>query len=285
MRKGLRSMLALVKGQMSDWLYSPRTIIMCLMIVALGFINAKSFDKILQDYSLTSHLEEAIFIYLSSGFGNLIIISMYFLIMVSEIPRRIPVQLNMLIRTNRMKWLKSQLIFCVLVVLLMIMLLTTISVLLTLPYLTPGGGWSMHSSNPDLIWVPDYVPDYIRVISPTYANVLSIAVLFAFWFTMILTILLFSLSGKPNGGLILYVSVLVLAVSLLWEHTPIWIRMMIPTNYATLSNISKAFPEKELQAALIALIVYVLIDVLLVGVMMIIVRQMDLSFMRKDKVK
>lgn len=283
MPKRLRATLALLRGQMSDWLFSPRTIIMGLVILALGFINAKSFGKVIQDYTLTSHMGEAVYTYLSSAFGNLISISAFFLIMVSEVPRRIPAQLNMLIRTNRMRWLRSQLLFCLIVVILMMGLLTLLSISLTIPYLTPGSGWNMRSSNPDLAWVPDFVPDYIRVITPTYANVLASIVLFAFWFTMVLVILLFSLAGKPNGGLILYVSLIVLSVTLLWENVPNWIRMMIPTNYATLANIGIVFAGRELNAVPVVLLIYAVIDTLLIALMVLTVRKMDLHFMRKDK--
>ncbi len=279
----LRATWAMLRGQMSDWFYSPRTIIMGVVILALAYINAKSFEKVMLDYSLTAHFGETVYAYLSSAFGNLTSISAFFLIMVSEIPRRTPIQLNMLIRSNRMKWLRSQLLFCLVVVFLMMLLLTTFSALLTMPYLTVGSGWSMRSTNPDLSWVPDFVPDYIRLITPFQANILACAVLFAFWFTMLLVILLFSLAGKPNGGLILYVSLLMLSVTLLWEQVPIWIRLIVPTNYATLANIGIVFPQRELSIVPIALGVYAAIDLLLISGMVFIVKRMDLHFTRKDK--
>lgn len=283
MRKKTRALLALLRGQMSDWLYSPRTVIMGLVILALAFINAKSFGKIIHDYALTSHMEEAVYTYVSSAFGNLVSISAFFLIMISEIPRRIPAQLNMLIRTSRIKWLSSQLLFCFVVVILMLGFLSLISLLLTIPYLTPGNGWSMRSTDPNMLWTPDFVPEYIRVITPFSANALASVVLFLFWFTMALVILLFSLFGKPNGGLILYVFLLVLSVTLLWENVPNWIRALIPTNYATLANIGLVFPGKELDVLPGVISVYALIDMLLIGAMIIVVRGMDFHFIRKDK--
>ncbi len=284
MHNKLRAAWAMLRGQMSDWFYSPRTLIMGVVILSLGFINAKSFEKLIRDYALTAHLGETVYTYLSSAFGNLTSISAFFLIMVSEIPRRIPAQLNMLIRSNRVKWLRSQLLFCIVVVLLMIALLTVFSTVLTIPYVSAGNGWSMRSSNPELVWVPDFVPEYIRVITPLHANILAIAVLFAFWFTMLLVILLFSLAGKPNGGLILYVSLLMLSVTLLWEQVPIWLRMLIPTNYATLANLGVVFPRRELNVIPVVLSVYAAIDALLICAMVFIVKRMDFNFTRKDKV-
>ena len=281
MPKQLRSMWALLRGQMTDWLYSPRTIVMGLVILSLGFINAKSFEKSIIDYALSAHFGEAMYTYLSTAFGNLLMISAYFLVMVSEIPRRIPAQLSMLIRANRMKWLRSQILFCFAAVALMITLLTLLSMVLTLPYLTPGTGWSMRSSNLELSYVPDYVPEFIRHITPFQANMLAISVLFAFWFTMVLVILLFSSAGKPNAGLIIYVSILMMAVTLMWEYLPPWFRAIFPTNYATLGNLGLVFPERELSSLPIVLLSYAAADALLITCIVIIVKNMDLHFIKK----
>ena len=139
----------------------------------------------------------------------------------------------------------------------------------------------MRSSNLELNYIPDYVPDYIRVMTPFQANALAISVLFAFWFTMVLVILLFSLAGKPNVGLIIYVSILMVAVTLMWEYLPPWFKTIIPTNYATLSNIGVTFPNRELKSVPIVLLSYAIADVMLIGGMVIIVRNMDLHFIKK----
>ena len=282
MPKHLRSMRALIRGQVSDWIHSPRTAIMILIIILLGYINGKDFERTLSIYSLTAHAGEALYVYLSRAFGNLLMISAYFLIMVSEIPRRIPAQLNMLMRTSRLKWLRAQILFCAFIPLLMIGMLSLLSMALTLPYLTPGHGWSMVSSDPGLMYVPEFVPDFIRVISPLRANLLAFAMLFAFWFTMVLVILLFSLAGKPNIGLIIYVSILMLAMTLIWESFPPWLRALIPTNYATLDNIGAVFPGQELSTVPVALLIYAAVDALLIGGMVIITKKMDMQFTRKD---
>ena len=282
MRKYLRSIRALVRGQISDWVHSPRTVIMILIIIILAYINGKSFEKTLADYSLTSHAGDALYIYLSRAFGNLLMISAYFLIMMSEIPRRIPAQLSMLMRTTRLKWLHAQTLFCALIPLLMIGMLSLLSMALTFPYLTPGSGWSMMSSDPGVLYMPEFIPEFIRAISPLQANLLALAMLFAFWFTMVLVILLFSLAGKPNVGLIIYVSILMLASTLTWESFPPWLRAVIPTNYATLANISALFPGQELSTVPIVLLIYAAVDALLIGGMILIVKRMDMQFTRKD---
>ena len=139
----------------------------------------------------------------------------------------------------------------------------------------------MRSSDSELSYIPEYVPEYIRMITPFQANMLAISVIFAFWFTMVLVILMFSLAGKPNAGLILYVTVLMMAVTLMWEYLPLWIRIVFPTNYATLSNIGLAFPDRELSSLPTVLLSYVAADALLIGGMIIIVKNMDLHFIKK----
>lgn len=282
MPKRMRSAFALLRGQMTDWLFSPRTIIIGLVVLAMAYMNARGFGGTMATYSLSAHSAEAMFVYLSRAFGNVTSISAFFLIMVSEIPRRTPVQLSMLIRSNKIKWLRSQILFCFVIVSLMMILLTSLSMALTIPYLTPGSGWSMTSSNPELTYVPDFVPDYIRAISPFQANLFSIAILFAFWFTMVLVILLFSLAGKPNIGLIVYVFILMLSVTLLWEKLPPWMRVL-PTHFSTLSSIAIMYPEHELQAVLKVLSAYAAVDATMIGLMIVITKKMDMQFTRKDK--
>lgn len=88
MAKKIRSLFALLR-EMTDWLYSPRTIMMGLVNFVPRVYQCKKFEKTIIDYALTSHFGEAMYTYLSTGFGNLLMISVYFLVMVSEILRRI----------------------------------------------------------------------------------------------------------------------------------------------------------------------------------------------------
>ena len=71
------------------------------------------------------------------------------------------------------------------------------SVLFSLPYVTPGGGWSdleRLAADPDLIYEPPYIPAYVTSsLSPLAAGVIAGAVLFLFWTAMAFIILLSSL--------------------------------------------------------------------------------------------
>ncbi len=283
MHRRLRAMAAFLRGQMSDWLHSPRTVIMGLVILALAYMNARSYNNMLKTYALTSHMGEAFYVCLSTGFGNIMSISAFFLIMVSEIPRRIAFQNDMLIRSTRGRWLRSQIMFCLTVVALMLALMIVFSLVLMLPCLSPGSGWSMRIEvDPDTPGIPSYVPEYIRVIPPWQASLLASAIIFAFWFTMVLVILLCSLAGKPNLGLILYVFVLVLHVTVMWEYLPPSLRIM-PINFSTVAGVASLYPDHELEAIPIVLVVYAALDLCLMGVMHLQVRFMDMRFTEKER--
>ena len=283
MYKNARAMVALLRGQMIDWIHSPRTLIMGIIILLLTLLYANGYKVMLQSSDLFSYFGESFYVYLSSGFGNITLTSAMFLIMVSEIPRRIAFQNDMLIRCSRGKWLRSQILFCFLIVSLMLILMTAFCMILTLPSLTSGRGWSdldRIAADPDAAFQMQLVPEYIRSIPPWQASLLAGANLFAFWFVMVLVILALSLAGKPNFGLILYVFLLVLHVTVMWERIP---GFRSPANYATLSAVASMYPEHELEMFPIVLAVYACIILLMIGIMHLEVRHMDMCFDRKER--
>lgn len=282
MRKHFRALFALLRGQISDWLHSPRTILMGIVILLLTYLYARSYQAFLTSSNLFSYFGEALYMYLSSCFGNITLTSAFLLLMVSEIPRRIAFQTSMLIRSSRRKWLHSQILFCFLIVFLMLLFMTCFCVLFTLPGITPGTGWSdlaRIAADPAAEFEAQLVPEYIRVLQPWQAGLLSAGILFSFWFVMVLVILMFSLAGKPNGGLILYVFLLVLHVTLLWERIP---GFRSPADYATLSAVALLYPDCELQMIPRVLLAYGCIILFMIGFMHLQVRGMDMCFNRKD---
>ncbi len=285
MHRRLRAMFSLLGGQMSDWLHSPRTAIMGLAILMLTYVYTRSYNGMLENSALTSHAGEAFYVYLSTAFGNVTLTSALFLIMISEIPRRIPFQNVMLIRSSRLKWLRSQILFCFAVVALMMALMIVFSMALTIPYLSPGSGWSdleRIAADPDAALSVQLVPEYIRAIPPFQASLVAAAILFAFWFTMTLVILLCSLAGRPNLGLTLYVFLLVLHVTVMWEYLPPGLRIM-PVNFSTVAGVASLYPDHELEAISIVLMAYAALDLCLMGVMRLQVRFMDMRFTEKEK--
>lgn len=279
-----RSTVMMLRGHLVDWFYSPRTLISGLVIMALTYMNARSYAFLLESNALYSHFAEAAFYYLSSGFGNLSLVSALFLVMMSEVPRRTAYQNMMMIRASRIRWLLSQILFCMLVTGLMIGLMLLLSMAMTWPHLTPGSGWSdleRIAADPDAEWMVQLMPEYVRSITPLVASLIAMLILFAFWFTMVVIILFCTLVGRPNFGLILYVFLLVLHVTVLWEQLPAWAQNM-PVTFSTMASVANKFPDQELSTMPIIIGVYAVVDAALIFCMYMKTRSMDLFFTGKD---
>lgn len=277
----IRQMKACLTAHFSAWFHSPRTLLMGLFILCIAFMLTRSYQNTLLFNAITAHLGESVFFHLNMGF-NMTMTSIILLIMVSEIPKRISYQNYILIRTSRVRWLASLIIFCVAVVLLTLLLLTAFSTLLTLPYTAPGGGWSdleRLAENKDYRYEMQLVPEYIRAISPWRACVYAASILFFFWLTMLLVILLFAIWGRPNAGLILYAFVIFIPVTLRFEMFP---GLKTPMHFATLSAVARQFPERELASVPLVLAVYFALDCILALAMLLHVRHTDLCFNGKE---
>lgn len=276
-----KQMQACLYAHFSAWLHSPRTIVMGIVILCFAYMHARSYGNMLSLYHYEVHLGETIFYYLNSGF-QVVMTSTFLLIMVSEIPKRIPFQNTMLIRITRGKWLASQVLFCVAVVLLMLAFMTAFCTILSLPYLTPGSGWSdleRLAENPDYQYEIPLVAEYIRVLSPLQACLCAASVIFLFWLTMLLVILLFSLLGQPNAGLLIYMFIVLFSLTFRFEMVPY---MRTPIHYANLEAVSCQFEGKELASLPMVLGVYVGIDILFITIMALRIQHTDLCFYGKD---
>ena len=73
---------------------------------------------------------------------NITMTSILFLITVSELPRRMGYQYNMLIRATRYQWLCSQILYCLWMTLLMLLLVVLCAAIFILPGVAPGNGWT-----------------------------------------------------------------------------------------------------------------------------------------------
>ena len=276
-----RQMGACLYAHLSAWLHSPRTLVMGVILLLYTYMHAVNFRYMLSLYDHTAHVGEMIFWYLNSGF-NIVMTSTFLLIMVSEIPKRIAFQNSILARVPRSRWVISLVLFCIVVVLLMMVLMTAFCALLSLPYTTPGNGWSdleRWAENPDYQYERQLVPEYIRVLSPFQACLCAASVIFCFWLTMLLVILTCSVLGFPHAGLLLYMFILQFALTFLFEAVP---GMRTPIHYATLNNMALQFPEKELATLPALLAVYLAIDAVLIAAMMFRVHHTDLQFSGKE---
>jgi len=276
-----RQMRACVYSHFSAWLHSPRTLVMGIMILCFAYMHARSYGHTLSMRGYAAHLGEMVFSYLYNGF-NIVMTSTFLLIMVSEIPKRIAFQNTMLIRITRKKWVISLILFCVVVVVLMLAFMTIFCTILSLPYITPGGGWSdleRLAENPDYQYEIPLIREYVRVLSPLQACICAASVVFFFWLTMLLVILLFSLFGQPNLGLLVYMFILEFALTFRFEMVP---NMRTPIHFATLVAIGNQFPGKELVSLPLVLSAYILIDAGIIATMMIKARHLDFCFSEKE---
>ena len=164
----------------------------------------------------------------------------------------------------------------------MLAFMTVFCAVLSLPYITPGSGWSEMerlAENPDYQYEIPLIREYIRVLSPFQACVCAATIVFFFWFTMLLVILLFSLFGQPNVGLLVYMFILEFALTFRFEMVP---NMRTPIHFATLAAVCNQFPGKEIASLPLVLGIYVLIDVGMIAIMMLRVRHMDFCFSEKE---
>ena len=271
-----RQMSVCLCAHFSAWLHSPRVIVMGIVILCHACMHARNFDYILMVNNYTAHLGEMAFSYLNRGF-QITMASTFLLVMMSELPKRMSFQYAMLLRVTRGKWLASLILFCLIAVLLMLVLLTGFSVALSMPYVTPGGGWSdleRLAENPDYKYAPQFVQEYIRVLNPLQACLCAASVVGFFWFTMLLVILLFSLLNHPNVGMLIYMFILLFHLTFMFEILDI----RTPIHYATLEAVSVQFHGNVLASLPLVLGVYASIDLLLISLMALRVRRMDLQF-------
>lgn len=283
--RNVKSFLSMLHGQLVDWFYSPRTWFSLAVMLALAYMNAKSFIHMLNTTPLYAHLGECLFYYLDRGIGNSLMTSFQFLVMMSEIPRMASWQNSMLIRGRKGEWLAAQIAYGFLISLCTMLALLLFSALITLPHLTAGSGWSdveRIMANADAMVDLQLTPSFIHAVSPAKACLYAGAVLLLFWFTMAMVILLCTLHGKPTLGIVVFASLLALHITIMWEALPAQLNWM-PAHFATTHAIADKFPGRELQATRAVLGAYLGINAVLIVGMRHRVKTMDLFFIERDE--
>lgn len=268
-------------GHFTLWAHSLRTILMAVFILLMNYMLVRSQANGVAVSRWEVHLGETLFSYLNSGF-NMIMTSLAFLVMMSELPKRVGYQHYALMRLSRRRWLASQILFCVGMVLLFILLMTATSALFSLSFVTPGGGWSdltRLAQDPDYLYEVPYVAAYIRDLTPLAACALAAVILFFFWLTMAFLVLLFSLCGIPNFGLVFCVSLLLLNITVLFESLP---SMKLPAHFATLAAVSSQVWEHKFRFIALVIAGYIVGDAFLIRLMDVCIQRMDIRFTGKE---
>ena len=268
-------------GHLSLWAHSLRTVLMAVFILLMTYMLVRSKENSVAMNGFEVYLGETLFSYANMGF-NLIMTSVALMVMMSELPKRVSYQNYTIIRLSRRKWLTSLVVFCVSVVLVFIACMLAFSAIFSLSFVTPGHGWSdleRLAADTNYAHESQYVTQYNRVLSPIAACTLASCILFLFWLTMAFLILLFSLWGAPNLGLIVCVSLLLLNITILFESLP---GIKLPSHFATLGAVASQVHEHQFEFIAKVIIGYLLLDSLLLFLMDIRVKHMDIRFMGKE---
>lgn len=262
--------LFMLQTHLRDWFTSPRTLLSFFFILVLTWNYAQGYITVLETNQFDAHFGEMVYLFLGLGFGNISVVSLLFLVMFSEVPRRSAYQGLMLVRSSYRVWLMSHVLFCAVITALSILLLLALSMIIVFPSLVHGTGWSdleRIAANPEAEEELQLVAPFVRELSPLQASVTAFLILFAFLFTMVLVILLCTLMGHPNIGVMLYAIVLLLRIILSWEMLTEF-HLFMPADYATLMRVAAQFEDNELAAFPKVLAVYAIVDSVLIFTMM-----------------
>ena len=290
-----QGVLSMALANFDSWLRSPRTILMLLFIAAICYLQMCGYEMKLTETGYTMHLGETLFYEFKFGcnmpmtnlrhrFLTPIFIISLFLIMVSELPRRIAYQQYSLIRSSRCRWMAAQLLYCLMMVVAMIALIALFIALMALPLVTPGNGWSdaARIASGEIEPYEALISEFIlNNYTPFTATLLAMIPVFCFWLTMVFVILMFGVWGSPVFGVLMYAFLMVANVTILFEAFPF--QLILPIQYATLDNIISSYDGKEIQQFLKVMGVYAALIVSLVAVMMISVKRVELNFHAESK--
>ena len=279
--KPLQWLRASLYGHLSLWMRSIRTILMAVFILLMTYMLVRSMENSISVNNFSVHLGETMFVYTNTGF-NMLMTSVAFMVMMSELPKRVSYQNYAAMRLSRIRWLVSLVIFCVGIVFIFTVLMLVTTALFSLPFVTPGGVWcdfERLAAVYNYAHEMQFVPKYIRVLSPTTACALAVFILYLFWLTMALLILMFSLWGMPNFGVVFCVSLLLLNITILFESLP---GIKLPSNFATLSAITSQVYEHKFRYVAQVIVGYFMLDTLLLALMTMRVKRMDIRYIEKE---
>ena len=291
MRKAIQTMRgigAVCAASFDAWIHAPRVAVMGLCVVVYCLLQAEGNARSLQvnGIPVTLTLTEMLFIKLNHGFYEMA--SLLFLVMVSELPRRIAYQEDMLLRSSKIRWLLGQAAYCVLTVLSMMLCLSALYLLFS--WMGGARGLGNAFSETALIEAEQYsqweslIPLYIRQsTTPWGACLMAAGPMFFFWLSMVLLFLLLGLLGRQMLGPMIYGFLLFFNVAVLVEMFPGGIQT--PVSFSTLEAISSRAmgSDSELQLLREALLGYAAACAALMLALILTVKRADLSFREESR--
>lgn len=269
LRQSGRSTLMLASCNMGTWFHTPRTLITLVCAAVICFIE---MSKIFHPFSLAGYkpnLLECLFLISSFGF-NILLSGMMFLVMISELPKRIAFQNYAIIRVSRKQWLHSQVLYCLSMVLVFLLLLCLTAFVLCAGRAAWDTGWSeliVSQGASAFRWMSQYTLDRFTPFGAFCASLLPIASL---WFTLSMYLLMMNLFGMEKLGIIPAAFLLTADYICVQSQLP-----FRPMAYATFNNIDNGcFWESYL----IMIAINVVLNVGFYVAMRIKVQKMDIRF-------
>ncbi len=278
MKRG-HAVIQMALSNLDAWVNSPRvrSMIVCMVVYCImqGVVDQAGFGAAGIELPLT--LPEKLFVKLYNSFYTMG--SLLFLVIVSEVPRRIPFQHMMLIRSTRRKWITSQCLYCAFMVVLTILLLSMTYILVAFPDSPLGNTFTDDEFIAAGYYEQEesFIPAYIRhQFTPWSACLIAAVPMFFFWYTMVLVILLCSMMGHPMLGPSLFGLILFAPITLLTECLPSW--LVLPTDFNSLGAIVSKCIGGELSHLGEVLIGYLAVDIGLIFILYRIALHTDFAF-------
>ncbi len=266
MGKRANSIAAMAFSNLDAWLRTPRTLMMVLTVFFVCFIETTKAFRSLTLGQNTLYLSESVFVLAYYGFNNLLS-SMIFLVMISEIPRKIPFQNCLVFRGGKLKWLAAQVLYCLCAVAVFLLLLVIFSFFFSLFRADGHSGWSPLVRGDVPEGYPFISREMVENHSPFVATLLALLPYGAFLFTISVFLLASGLFNASKLGLLIVAGCIFLDYISVQNPLP-----FLPVQYATLQNLEMA---EALPAVLLG---YALFNAVLFLAMAMKVRHTDLTF-------
>jgi len=280
----IKSIFSIAWANFDTWVHSSRTIIAIMFVFSECIMLMTGLNRMLETYynGIQMHLIEMMTLRMSEG-CNYAIMSVLLLVTINEIPRKIGFQNYAMIRSNKVRWLFSQIVYCALMVIFMIILITIFMFICAIPYASEGNGWSdlERIMSGEINWNQTIINQYlIKNFSPISALLFCMIPLALFWFTMLLVILAFGLFGNSYLGIIVYDFMLVAHIIFLADGVA---GIKFPSEFASYINIVGYQTGIEAERLSGAFAVYAFAILSILAVMYWRVQKMEFNFYVENK--
>lgn len=269
-RKSFQATMNLIVVNMDQWLRTPRTIVMLAAALVICFVEVSKINRVFMAYNYSLNTSESVFVLAYEGF-NILLCCMFFFITINEMPRRIGFQYYMQLRTNKIKWLNSQVYYSLSTVLAYVCFLVAAAFVMSLCFVPWGMQWEAMKdiTKADMFsWISS---DLIGAFSPFQAIAFSMLPIVLLLITISLFLLLMNLMGAGRIG------VLLISFCIFAEY--ISVQNSLPfsiTQYSSLYSLSVEGNLRSVFAKMSA--IYVMLDIVLYILMRRTVSCVDFDF-------